>query len=48
MKMKSNLVLNQTGSKFFVKFSEDFRNSKNYSQDQTGASIKFLLKDILS
>jgi hypothetical protein len=24
-----NLVLNQTGSKFFVKFSEDFTNSKN-------------------
>ncbi len=29
MKMKLNLVLNWTGSKFFVKFSEDFRNSKN-------------------
>jgi hypothetical protein len=42
MDMKPNLVLNQTSSKFFVKMTgtEGLQNPKNWSQDQTGGSIK--------
>jgi hypothetical protein len=40
--MKRNLVLNQTSSKFFVKMTgtEGLQNPKNWSQEQTGGSIK--------
>jgi hypothetical protein len=42
MDMKRNLVLNQTSSKFFVKMTgtEGLQNPKNWSQEQTGGSIK--------
>jgi hypothetical protein len=42
MDMKPNLVLIQTSSKFFVKMNgtECLQNPKNWSQDQTGGSIK--------
>ncbi len=41
--MKPNLVLIQTSSKFCVKITgteEGLQNPKNWSQDQTGGSIK--------
>jgi hypothetical protein len=42
MDMKPNLVLIQTSSKFFVKMTgtEGLQNPENWSQDQTGGSIK--------
>jgi site-specific DNA-adenine methylase len=43
MDMKPNLVLIQTSSKFCVKITgteEGLQNPKNWSQDQTGGSIK--------
>jgi hypothetical protein len=42
MEMEPNLVLNQIDFKFFAKMIETkgFKNSKNWSQDQTKGSIQ--------
>ncbi len=42
MEVESNLILNQTGSKFFMKMAkiESVKIPKNWSQDQTRGSLK--------